>query len=94
MPLGTTCIIGFDSAWTDKARGAVCSLLIAKDGAVSFKPPRHAFFDEALAFIKAERSTCDTCLVALDQPTIVRNATGARMTVCRRPGESPASFKQ
>lgn len=78
LPIGTTCIIGFDSAWTDKARGAVCSLVIAKDGAVSFKPPRHAFFDEALAFINTERSMCDACLVALDQPTIVRNATGSR----------------
>jgi predicted RNase H-like nuclease len=76
--IGTTCIVGFDSAWTNKAPGAVCSITIAKDGALSFKQPRSVSFDEALAFINAERSTCDTCLVALDQPTIVRNATGSR----------------
>lgn len=80
LTIGTTCIIGFDSAWTDniKAPGAVCAIVIAKDGAVTFKPPRHASFDQALGFIEAERCACDTCLVALDQPTIVPNATGSR----------------
>jgi predicted RNase H-like nuclease len=76
---GSTCIIGFDSAWTDnnKAPGAVCAVAIAGDG-VSFKPPCHVSFDQALAFIDAERRACDTCLVALDQPTIVPNETGSR----------------
>jgi predicted RNase H-like nuclease len=80
LPIGTTCIIGFDSAWTDniKAPGAVCSLVIAKDGTVNFKPPRLASFDQAFEFIEAERRACDICLVALDQPTIVPNATGSR----------------
>jgi predicted RNase H-like nuclease len=79
-PKGSTCIIGFDSAWTDnsKAPGAVCALVIASDGGVSFKPPFHVSFDQALDFIKAERRACDTCLVALDQPTIVPNETGSR----------------
>jgi predicted RNase H-like nuclease len=45
---------------------------------VSFTQPDLVSFDEALAFINAENSTCDTCLVALDQPTIVRNRTGSR----------------
>jgi predicted RNase H-like nuclease len=80
MRIGGTCIIGFDSAWTDniKAQGAVCALVIASDGTVSFQPPRHATFDQALAFIEAEGRACDTCLVALDQPTIVPNETGSR----------------
>jgi predicted RNase H-like nuclease len=79
-PKGSTCIIGFDSAWTDnsKAPGAVCAIVIAGDGGVSFKPPCHVSFDQAFAFIDAERRTCDTCLVALDQPTIVPNETGSR----------------
>jgi predicted RNase H-like nuclease len=79
-PKGSTCIIGFDSAWTDngKAPGAVCTLVIASDGRVRFKPPHHVSFDQALAFIDAERHGCDTCLVALDQPTIVPNETGSR----------------
>ena len=80
LPTNITCIIGFDSAWTDniKTPGAVCALVMGKDGTVSFKPPCHALFGEALAFIEAERRSCDTCLVALDQPTIVPNTTGSR----------------
>jgi predicted RNase H-like nuclease len=80
MGIGSTCIIGFDSAWTDssKAPGAVCALVVARDGTVSFEPPRHASFDQALEFIEAEGRACDTCLVALDQPTIVANETGSR----------------
>jgi predicted RNase H-like nuclease len=80
LPIGTTCIIGFDSAWTNsiKSPGAICALVIAKDGTVTFKPPQHASFEQALKFIQAERYACETCLVALDQPTIVPNATGAR----------------
>jgi predicted RNase H-like nuclease len=64
-PKGSTCIIGFDSAWTDnsKAPGAVCAIVIAGDGGVSFKPPCHVSFDQAFAFIDAERR--DTCLVAI-----------------------------
>ena len=45
---------------------------------VRFKPPRQASFKEALEFITVERRTCDNCIVALDQPTIVPNATGSR----------------
>jgi predicted RNase H-like nuclease len=79
-PKGSTCIIGFDSAWTDnsKAPGAVCALVVASDGGISFKLPCHVSFDQAVAFIEAERSSCGTCLVALDQPTIVPNETGSR----------------
>ena len=79
-PKGSTCIIGFDSAWTDnsKAPGAVCALVITEGGGISFRPPCHVSFDQALAFIDAERRDCDTCLVALDQPTIVPNETGSR----------------
>jgi predicted RNase H-like nuclease len=40
--------------------------------------PRQASFKEALEFIQRERRTCDYCLVALDQPTIVPNTTGCR----------------
>jgi predicted RNase H-like nuclease len=79
-PKGTTCIIGFDSAWTDnsKAPGAICALVIASDGGIQFKQPFHVSFDQAFAFIEAEHRACDTCLVALDQPTIVPNKTGSR----------------
>jgi predicted RNase H-like nuclease len=78
--MGASCIIGFDSAWTDSvgARGAVCALVISERGAVRLKVPFQASFEEALEFIKSERSACDYCLVALDQPTIVPNKVGSR----------------
>jgi predicted RNase H-like nuclease len=78
--MGTTCIIGFDSAWTDniRARGAVCALVMDVGEAVRFKPPCQASFKEALEFIQGERRMCDYCLVAIDQPTIVPNTTGSR----------------
>ena len=78
--MGTTCIIGFDSAWTDsgRAQGAVCALVTGNGGVVRFKPPRQASFKEAFEFIKREHRACDNCLVALDQPTIVPNTKGSR----------------
>ena len=61
-PKSSTCIIGFDSACTDnsKATGAVCALVIAENGGISFKPPRPVTFDQALAFIDTERRDCAT----------------------------------
>ena len=75
---GTTVIIGLDSAWADKASGAVCALVMDADGTVGFKPSEVVSFDQALAFIEAESSPCNTCLIAVDQPTIVPNETGCR----------------
>jgi predicted RNase H-like nuclease len=74
----TTCIVGFDSAWTDKAPGAVCAIIMGRDGKASFKPPFRARFNKALTFIEDERPACDTCLVAVDQPTIVPNISSCR----------------
>jgi predicted RNase H-like nuclease len=78
--MGTTCIIGFDSAWTDnaRARGAVCALVMGKWEGFRLTQPCQASFKEALEFIKREHRACDNCLVALDQPTIVPNTTGSR----------------
>ncbi|MBS9720230.1 DUF429 domain-containing protein [Tianweitania sp. BSSL-BM11] len=73
-------IIGFDSAWTDKASapGAVCILRQDEAGSTSFREPVLASFAEALALIRAEQAESDVCIVALDQPTIVPNETGMR----------------
>lgn len=70
--------IGFDSAWTDNPRapGAICAVTLAAEGAPTFHPPRLARFADALAFVDAVAA--DYTLVALDQPTIVRNPTGMR----------------
>jgi predicted RNase H-like nuclease len=76
----TTSIIGFDSAWTDqvKAPGAVSIIRVVEGRPTEFVPPRLASFGQALTIIEAERRQFDRCFVALDQPTIVPNATGSR----------------
>src|SRR5271170_3064344 len=73
-------VIGFDSAWTDNARapGAVCSIHCDYHGYLSSSDPQLASFDQAFDFITAEKSKCDVCVVALDQPTIVPNLGGMR----------------
>ena len=79
-PKGGTCIIGFDSAWTDneKSPGAICAVAVCDDGEIRFTAPRLATFGQALDFIQEERRSFGTCLVAIDQPTIVPNKTGCR----------------
>lgn len=76
----TTSIIGFDSAWTDqvKAPGAVSIIRVVEGRTTEFVPPRLASFAQALTIIEAERRQFDRCFIALDQPTIVPNATGSR----------------
>jgi predicted RNase H-like nuclease len=75
----STTIIGFDSAWTDKATapGAVCAIRQTSSG-LGFEPPQLATFRQALDFVRAKERLADRVLVALDQPTIVSNATGSR----------------
>jgi predicted RNase H-like nuclease len=72
--------IGFDSAWTDNPRapGAVCGVRMQKGRAIEFHAPALASFDQALAFIRKLRSDSGVTLIALDQPTLVPNATGMR----------------
>lgn len=72
--------VGFDSAWADnpKAPGAVAALCFDDQGQCVFHPPRLASFDQALAFIDGVSDPADFTLVAIDQPTIVPNATGMR----------------
>jgi len=72
--------IGFDSAWTDnpKAPGAICAIGIEDGQPVQFHAPQLVSFDQALTFIQKLRSDSGTTLVALDQPTVVRNLTSMR----------------
>jgi predicted RNase H-like nuclease len=72
--------IGFDSAWTDnpKAPGAICAVCFENGRPMQFKAPRLVSFAQAHAFIRAESSDDGCTLLALDQPTIVPNATGMR----------------
>lgn len=76
----STSIICFDSAWTDqiKAPGAVSIIRVVEGRATAYVPPRLSSFAQALAIIGREREQVDRCFVALDQPTIVPNASGSR----------------
>lgn len=79
MAQAGTVIVGFDSAWTDNARapGALCVLRQTPKGWQADEPVL-ARFDAALDVIQAEAAKCQKVLVAIDQPTIVPNATGSR----------------
>lgn len=75
----TMSVIGFDSAWTDNPRspGAICIIRTASAG-VEFEEPTFSSFGVAQQVIKSEREHSRHCLIAIDQPTIVPNATGMR----------------
>jgi predicted RNase H-like nuclease len=72
--------IGFDSAWADnpKEPGAICATGYEGGRFTTFVPPELASFDHALEFIQAIRSREGVTIVAIDQPTIVANASGGR----------------
>ena len=76
--LRDTLICGFDSAWTDSKRGALAMIGFDDRGAQYFFPPRLVTFAEALMEIQSGALRYARCIVALDQPTIVPNATGCR----------------
>jgi predicted RNase H-like nuclease len=77
---GAVSLIGFDSAWTDKpsAPGAICVLRLDGGGQASWTEPQLVSFAGAIEVIRAEQCLSPLCLVALDQPTIVPNATSLR----------------
>jgi predicted RNase H-like nuclease len=72
--------VGFDSAWTDnpKAPGALCAIRFEENGVVRFFPPRPASFTQALSVIQELHAASAVTILALDQPTLVPNATGMR----------------
>ena len=72
--------IGFDSAWADNPRapGAICAVGVEAGIPIAFHRPQLVSFDQALEFIQQLRSPTGTTLVALDQPTVVPNATSMR----------------
>jgi predicted RNase H-like nuclease len=77
----TTLLVGFDSAWTSARSGALVGLLRSDDGAFrELRPPQVADFCRAQEVILAwqDQENPTATIVMLDQPTIVRNATGQR----------------
>ena len=79
-PRGPVQFAGFDSAWANNAEapGAICSVHFDGTGFTNFRPPELVGFDRALDYIRAVRRPGAPTIVALDQPTIVPNATGMR----------------
>jgi len=71
-------IVGFDSAWSGRNKGAICALICDGHQVIEFLPPRQTTFDEAETFIASQCREGDFCLVAIDQPTIVPNLAGSR----------------
>ncbi|HEY3778016.1 MAG TPA: hypothetical protein VGL35_08150 [Rhizomicrobium sp.] len=78
MTKRTDVYIGFDSAWGDKQKGAICALSLARGKPLHFVAPHLVTFREAHCFIHDMKSSTGNTLIALDQPTIVRNSAGMR----------------
>lgn len=71
-------LIGFDSAWANKAPGAICAITLDHGTLLDFKPPKLVRFDQAAAYIEEAALASEYVLVALDQPTLVPNKTSMR----------------
>ncbi len=70
--------VGFDSAWADKAPGAVCIAVFDGDRLTKWELPKQAHFDDAREAVERCCAVAPYTLVAMDQPTMVPNATGMR----------------
>ena len=77
----TTLLIGFDSAWTPTNSGALIGVLCADDGTFhELGAPQVVNYSEAENTILSwqAQQKPEATIVLLDQPTIVKNATGQR----------------
>lgn len=77
----TTLLVGFDSAWTPTNAGALVGVVQRRDG--TFKelgPPRVAAYRDAEeVIVEWQAAHLPTAtMILLDQPTIVKNASGQR----------------
>ena len=70
--------VGFDSAWAGKALGAVCFAVFDDKELVDYGVPEPVSFDGARELVEQVRKDAAFTLVAVDQPTMVPNATGMR----------------
>ena len=76
--LGAAAVTGFDSAWADKQPGAVATIVLPDAGPARFHPPQLATFAEARVLCDALAASARLHVLAIDQPTIVPNQSGAR----------------
>ena len=70
--------VGFDSAWADKNPGAVCGATFDDGRLVAHLLPECAHFDDGREVVERCSEGASYTLVAIDQPTMVPNATGMR----------------
>ena len=78
---GSVLLVGFDSAWTAHNHGGLVAVLRSADGTIEeLGDPCSVRYPEATQVIRDWRERLDPThtLLLLDQPTIVRNATGQR----------------
>jgi predicted RNase H-like nuclease len=76
-----TLLVGFDSAWTMKNKGAVVGAVISENQQInSLGFPIKAGFEDAASLIEQwQRETHSVrTIIAIDQPTIVANTSGQR----------------
>lgn len=77
----STLIIGFDSAWSERNRGAIVAVVRESDGTIREAGlPKLANFDDAEQAIDEwkDHYQPESTVIMIDQPIIVRNATGQR----------------
>jgi len=70
--------VGFDSAWAGNTPGGICWATFVDGRFEEWGEPRCATFDDAAGIIEELHKRSAYTLVALDQPTIVKNKTGMR----------------
>lgn len=78
-----TIVIGFDSAWSKRNRGAIAVALLEPPGTPHriLVPPTASTFDEAAQLIRDtlhDHPRVRHAILAIDQPTIVTNKSGRR----------------
>ena len=71
-------VVGFDSAWSVKNKGAICYAIYEHGLPPEVSLPQTASFDDAARIVGDLKERCDEVLVAIDQPIIVPYSTTGR----------------
>lgn len=70
--------VGFDSAWSDRNKGAITYVVFQGDMLLKASKPQSSSFLDAARIIGELQKECGDVLVAIDQPTIVPNQSSSR----------------
>lgn len=76
----STLLVGFDSAWSNKNKGAISAAFIGAEGTINECLPEPASLQEATTYIQDQQTRWSPTrtVVAVDQPIVVPNQTGQR----------------